>query len=398
MITVAEAREIIKKHLYKPTPAKVDLTEAIGKVLDEDIIADRPLPPFDRVAMDGIAIRYSEWQQGRKRFAVHATQLAGAPAIEDTPDQACIEIMTGAMLPSNLDTVIRYEDVTFENGIASIEVDEIKSGQNVHKKGTDKPAGAILMPTGVLITPAEVGVMASVGKSQVSVKGWPEVAIIATGDELVDVAETPKPYQIRMSNVWCIQGELHQSGIQNKVFHLTDEKATLSKKLEEIMDQYPVIILSGGVSKGKADFVPEILEELGVKKHFHRVKQKPGKPFWFGTGPENYVFAFPGNPVSTFMCFYNYFQTWLRASFGFKTTEITAQLDSDFSFSAGLDYYLQVQCTWKEGRLWASPLPGKGSGDYANLIQSNAFMELPASKSEFKKGESYPILPFKKIA
>jgi len=251
-----------------------------------------------------------------------------------------------------------------------------------------------------LIGTPEIAVAASVGLEELLVSKKPSVAIISTGNELVEIHEKPLPHQIRKSNVYAIAAELQQYGIKSELFHLSDDKATLTKELEKALKIHELIILSGGVSKGKFDFIPEVLEELGVKKMFHRISQKPGKPFWFGVKEgRQVVFAFPGNPVSTFLCYHKYLVPWLKSSLGLvQQPARKAILAEDISIRTRLTYFLQVQTSIDEnGHLLAHPIVGKGSGDHANLLASNAFLELPGNTFEFKKGEVYDLILFRNI-
>jgi molybdopterin molybdotransferase len=187
-------------------------------------------------------------------------------------------------------------------------------------------------------------------------------------------------------------------GIHASLHHVADEEKVIEESLEKILSASDAMILSGGVSKGKFDFIPKVLDKLGVKKFFHRVNQRPGKPFWFGmSGDRKAVFAFPGNPVSTFMCFYKYFKPWLFHSLGVKTDEQSAVLASDFSFQPQLTYFLQVKIKMENGKLIAYPKAGGGSGDFANLNDVDGFLELPAEQSEFIAGEVFPYIGFRKL-
>jgi molybdopterin molybdotransferase len=241
-----------------------------------------------------------------------------------------------------------------------------------------------------------MGVLATVGKAMVSVAKQPRTIILSTGNELVDVAERPQAHQIRRSNVFTLQGLLAQKGINADTAHLPDDKSVLTEKIRTMLDTYDVLIFSGAVSKGKFDFLPEILDKLGVVKHFHRVAQRPGKPFWFGQKDNTSVFAFPGNPVSTFVCCLNYFFPWYWKSMGCpQNQEAQAVLDSDYEFSKPLTYFLQVKLTSVNGVTYATPETGNGSGDLANLILADAFLELPQDRSTFTKGESFRVIPFR---
>jgi len=397
MISVSEAEQIILEQTISLKTEQVPFEDCLNRVLGEDIFADRDFPPFDRVTMDGIAINYSKWEAGQRKFVIEGVHTAGSPNVELVDKTQCLEVMTGAMLPEQTDTVIRYEDTQISEGIATINVD-ITRGQNIHRKGTDRKENDFLMSENTFISSAEIGVLATVGKDQVNIKAQPKIAIVSTGDELIDIASQPLLHQIRKSNVYSLWASLVEFNITANLYHLNDNRDQTIKSLKSIIKNHDVILLSGGVSKGKADYVPDALEKLGVEKLFHRIKQRPGKPFWFGVrSDQKIVFAFPGNPVSTFLCYYRYFIPWLNKTLG-KSPEMNyAVLGTDFSFKPDLTYYLQVKTISdsKTGQLIAYPAEGHGSGDHANLLQSDAFIELPEGQSEFKKGEVFRVVSFK---
>ena len=398
MISVQEALNIILQNTLHLPDVSVSLSESLGKYLQEDIIADRDFPPFDRVTMDGIAINYQSFQEGQRTFKVEGQHFAGSPNVALNDPTNCLEVMTGAILPKGTDTVIRYEDINIEDGSAQITIEAVKANQNVHGKGTDRKTNDLLITKGHRITPSEIGVMATVGKYLVKTNAQPKIAIISTGDELVDINTIPEPYQIRKSNVYNIQSAIQSDySVNADLFHIADNKSETIRKIEEVANQYQVLILSGGVSKGKADYVPEALEALGYKKLLHRIQQRPGKPFWFGAKEKSHVvFAFPGNPVSTFLCYQKYFKPWMTSSAGGTPKEpLFAALGSDFSFKPNLTYFLQVALqSEKDGRLVAQPIEGHGSGDLANLVKTNAFIELPMGRDHFSKDEVFEIIPF----
>lgn len=395
MVSVSEAQSIVERHLFSPSTEEVPITEALNRVLDEPLLADRDFPPFHRVAMDGIAIQFDQFSKEHTTFDIEGIAPAGVPQKSLTHSHHCMEVMTGAPLPANTDTVIRYEDLEIKDNKATVMTAEISAHQNVHPQGQDAQAHQVLLKPGIQLSPSEIALIASVGKTHVKVKSKPKAVIISTGDELVDISETPKAHQIRRSNSYALQAGLKSMGCEAALFHIRDEKAVIEKEMGEILDQYDLIILSGGVSKGKFDFIPEVLEQLGVSKHFHKVKQKPGKPFWFGSVGNKTVFALPGNPVSTYMCFYKYIQPWLRKSWAMMEKTEYATLASDYQFKNDLTYFLQVNVVNELGIQKAYPVTGGGSGDFANLKEVNAFMELPEEKTTFKKGEAYPIYYFR---
>jgi molybdopterin molybdotransferase len=400
MITVQQAEQLILENTRDFGAEIVLFDEALGRVLAETIKTDRDLPAFNRVTMDGIAIKYEAIENGITTFAIKATQAAGDKPSEINNDNECIEIMTGAALPESVDTVIRYEDVEIKDGKARLLIADIKPGQNIHLKGADKKQGEIILKPGQVITPAVISLVASVGETELRVKRLPRVVIVSSGDELVEVAATPSPYQIRRSNSYMVQAILAQQGIKAVTMHISDDPETIRNQLGICLQNYDVILLSGGISMGKFDYIPQALQELQVQQIFHQVQQRPGKPFWFGRHDNGVVvFAFPGNPVATFMCTQRYFVPWLHASLGIDNKkQVFAILDSDFAFQPQLEYYLQVKLHFNaQGQLLVTPVEGNGSGDFANLADTDAFMELPLEKSEFSKGEVYKIWLFNSL-
>ncbi|MGC1242191.1 MAG: molybdopterin molybdotransferase MoeA [Chryseosolibacter sp.] len=396
MITVSEASAIIFENLFTPAPTHVKINACSGKVLAETVIADRDFPPFHRVSMDGIAIRYESWVKGRRTFLIEGTQAAGQEKKSLKDAAGCLEVMTGAILPGGCDAVIRYEDLDIRNGEATITAENIVQWQSIHLQGMDASEKQVLLTPGLLLAPSEVALLASVGKPEVSVFAPPGVAIISTGDELVEINATPSAFQTRRSNSYALQAALLQAGCDAACFHLADDKGLMEKRLADIADKYDVLILSGGVSKGKFDFVPDVMESIGIRKLFHQVSQRPGKPFWFGRSASGKVaFALPGNPVSTFMCFYKYIKPWILRSMGARVAGRSAMLAEDFSFAQPLTYFLQVEVKNEGGRLLAYPNPGGGSGDFANLKNVTGFLELPLEKNAFKAGEAFPYICFR---
>ena len=389
MVTVEEALKNIKECAIPFSSEEVSLEDAHGRVLDTDIVADRDFPPYHRSAMDGIAI--SSNQAKKKSFKVIGEQLAGAPQQTLQDENTCFEIMTGASLPVGTDSVVRYEDVSIEDGMATITIDEITSDQNVHKKGTDAHKGDVLIQSGKQINAGDIGILASVGKTRFKVKKSPRVALVSTGDELVEPHEIPLDHQVRKSNIYSLLSELKNEGLQVEKFHFDDEYDELKNGLSEISEKFDVLLMSGGVSKGKRDYIPEVLEEIGVKKHFHRIAQKPGKPMWFGSNEKVTVFGFPGNPVSTLVCYRLYFKRWLNLSLGIESSSQMAELTEDIHFKPDLVYHVPVAISFYENRILATPFLGHGSGDLVNLSKADAFLTLPGGKNHFLKGEVYSL-------
>jgi len=390
MISVAEAEHIIAQNIQAFPIVKVPLEEVFGQFLQEDIAADRDLPPFHRVAMDGIAICLASWQEGRRQFSIEGVQKAGSPPLTLKDSNACIEAMTGAMLPQGCDCVIPVENIEVNEGVATLpEGFKLRLMQNVHQQGSDYKQGECLLSKGCRLLSPQIAVTASVGKAKVEVAQSPKIAIISTGDELVGVADDVAPYQIRQSNAYVIESAVHLHGYARSTrFHIRDEKEVLREKLQEILQEFDVVILSGGVSMGKFDYVPQVLQELSVEVLFHKVKQRPGKPFWFGKTPEGKpVFALPGNPVATQMGIYRYILPYLAKASGLVSLpEVFAELTEDVTIKTPFTYFMPVTIqSTNDAKFLATPIHANGSGDYASLAKSDGFVSLPPDTFQFDK-------------
>jgi len=396
MITVAEAESLISGQIQLLPSHDLQL-EALGsELLREDLFADQPLPPFDRVAMDGIAICWSAWQRGQRSFEIEGLQQAGAPQRRLQDRTACLEVMTGAILPAGADAIIPYEELELGAGEARLKSGvQVKPGQHVHQRGSDYAQGDLLLPAGCLLQAPQWAVAASIGKSSLRVSQRPRIAVISTGDELVPVNQTPLAHQIRQSNGYLIRAALQAQGytqIQHQ--HCSDQAEVLAQELEARLAGQAVLILTGGVSMGKYDFIPEVLTALGVSCIFHKVRQKPGKPLWFGVGPQQQlVFALPGNPVAVAICLYRYVLPALKQLSGQKNlSRPFAVLQENIRFAKALTYFQPVRVSYAQsGQILASPVPWNGSGDFAALAQSDGFLELPAEREQFLAEEAFPL-------
>ena len=399
MVTVEAAQRLINKETLQLETEEVKIANALGRILGEDLYADLDFPSYDSIRMDGIAINFAAFESGRRTFKIEKLNAAGMPQATLENSENCIEIMTGAVCPINADTNIRYEDLKIENGNATIQIENITKGQNIHRKGKNRKQGDLIIPKGRRITAAEIGVAATIGKPSLKVIKPPKIAVVSSGDELVEVAQNPKPHQKRRSNPFACQAQLAAMNISSDLFHLIDDEASIHENLAKILDEYDVVILSGGVSMGKFDLIPKGLERLGVEKSFYKVYQRPGKPFWFGTHKAKNVkvFAFPGNPVSIFVGMEAYLLPWLRRQMGMNIkTYPKVVLAEEVNFKPDLLHYMQVHLeTDDQGRTLAFPRKGKGSGDHANLADVSGFIILPRGKDVFEVGECFELIRFR---
>lgn len=400
MISVIDAWRLICANVVSLPIESVSLFQSYGRILRENVVARRAGPPFHRVAMDGVALNVREHDLFYLRDSaldIEGIQQAGAPRLSLVSPRGVIEVMTGAILPEGCNCVVPYEHVEIHDGKVSFLNDaNFKEMNNVHLMGSDFKEGDLLLESGTHITPQVLGILASVGLDQVKVAKDIKIAIFSTGDELVEPGEASiLPYQIYKSNVYALQALLKQFNYSNTtLFHVNDNLEEIQEKLSSILSQFDLLILSGGVSKGKYDFIPMALEKLGVKKVFHGITQRPGKPLWFGIHEGRVpVFGLPGNPESAMVGLRRYIiealhfmqgQNEKKEEFHFVT------LDKDIEFNKNLTYFCPVafspDCS---GRV--SQIVGGGSGDFFKLSQSIGFVELNREKTVFKKGESYRL-------
>ncbi len=310
MLTPAEAAALILASVTHLPTEEVPLAEAHGRVLRAKVRADRDLPPFDRVMLDGYALRAADWAAGARTFHVTGLQAAGMMPQKHADCRACIEIATGAALPEGADCIVPYEDTTRDGERMKISsAAKLAPGHAVHRRGSDYTAGTAIVPAGTRLTGREIAVAAACGCAALAVSTQPKIAVVATGDELVDVGTGVGPHQLRRSNDYALRAALHAAGWPRvERFHLRDLRPEIESALRHILTEFDVVLLTGGVSKGKFDLLPAVLAELGVQKKFQGVAQRPGKPLWFGLGPRSRpVFALPGipfraTPACTAMC------------------------------------------------------------------------------------------------
>jgi len=370
----------------------VPVASATSRVLQQSVVAERDQPPFDRVTMDGIAIAFADFDNGARQFPVQATQAAGDSVLTLEAGK-CIEIMTGASLPGGADCIVPVERISMNDSIAEIEANyEATQRQFIHARASDHEKGAELLTPGTLISPMDVAIVASCGLTEVDVSVAPTIRVISTGNELVPAGEPIEPHQIRMSNGPAMIAMLEQHGYSDSEHdHLVDEPNILKQRIAEHLEAASVLILSGGVSMGKADYIPQVLNKLGVEVIFHKVSQRPGKPMWFGIGPNGQaVFALPGNPVSALVCCRQYVIPALNAASGLhESPPEFASLAQEVTFKPKLTCFLPVRLVSSvNGQSLAMPVHTNTSGDFASLSGTAGFVELALEETRFPAGTS----------
>jgi molybdopterin molybdotransferase len=390
LITPQAADEAIRGHMPQLSAELRPLLQCVGRILRQEVHAERDNPPFDRVCMDGVAIKSAAFQGGVRRFTLQATQRAGVEPLRLQDGDHAIEVMTGAKIPQESDVVVPLEEYSLDGGIVTFS-DSVKISpyRNVQRQGEDGSVGSIMLKSGALLGPPEIAVAASAGLARLMVSADPAFMIIATGDELIEPGEPIAEHQIRQSNAYAMVAALRARGFQRIGHdHITDDETRLIERLALHLATHDVLILSGGVSKGKFDLVPKALEQLGVREVFHGVAQRPGKPMWFGIGPNGQsVFGLPGNPVSTLVCLIRFVVPALIAAAGAtRVSQERLALSAPVSSDLPLTLFMPVSVVPDQwGRIWAKPRPTNTSGDYLSLAGTDGFVELPAGPNTYPK-------------
>ncbi|TKB97604.1 molybdopterin molybdotransferase MoeA [Pedobacter cryophilus] len=390
MISFQEAQSIILSKAKSFGVELVILDDALNRVLAEDIFAQRDYPPFNRSAMDGIAVRFDDLQNGINQFKFIEIIFAGQANINPLKTGECYKIMTGAAVPKDANVVIKREDISEENGSFILNSESYKEYQNIALQGQDLKKGDIAVLNGTLINIPTIGLLASLGKSQISVQKLPKVNIITTGNEVVDLNHSTSSFQIHNSNLYVLKALLTQNQIKNQnCSHVNDDVNELEIAISANLDA-DILILTGGVSAGDADYVPEILAKIGIEKLFHKVAIKPGKPVWCGKlSNQLMVFALPGNPFSCMVTFKLFVELYIKASTRYKKEEML-QLPIDFlrSKNSNLDEFFPVEAS---STLKAISINGSGDIRLGNL--ANALAMQSAAQKKLEKGTMVSYFP-----
>jgi len=393
---VAAAQAAIDKHVQPMPIISRPLRELTGTVLAETVYMERDQPPFDRVAMDGIALstqcdRGIELSSG---LMIGGTQAAGMAPLALPSTAHCIEVMTGAHLPDSCDCVVPVEKIRIEGGKAHLNQDTtIEPWMNIHRRGSDAHKGDAILKPGVRLRSVDIAVIASAGYAEIQVHRTPRVAVISTGDELIEPGQPVLDWQIRRSNSYALLSVLNKNGLSASDAHLPDKPDELRMRLSSIIDAHDVLILSGGVSAGRFDFIPQVLNDIGVSTVFHKVLQRPGRPMWFGTRDDNKtVFALPGNPVSILVCMYRYVMRGLYRMMGLTTTTpASAKLVGNFVAHPSLTTFVPVVLEKRTATIKAHRNTLNGSGDLVSLLATDGFVELPPSDLPINSNTNVPL-------
>lgn len=397
MLAVAEALQKVLEQCRPLPPRRLPLShEALGRVLAEDVQSDLDVPPFDKALMDGYAVRSADLASGKATLRVIEEITAGrTPKLPLAAGQAS-RIMTGAPTPEGADAVVMVERTKLlDPGHVAIESTAFP-GMNLLGRGREMAAGEVVLRAGAVLRPQEIGVLATVGRAEALLVPAPRVAVLATGDELVDPPAAPGPGQIRNSNAPMLLAQAARAGAVPRSLGIgRDNLDSLRALVREGLETSEILVLSGGVSAGKLDLVPQVLREAGVTAHFHKVHLKPGKPLLFGTAGDaqgkRLVFGLPGNPVSSFVCFELFLRPAIRALAGRADVELPrGRYELTEPFEQASD-----RPTYHPGAIvphGVVPLPWFGSADLRAFLRADALIVFPPGHWRLEKHNKVDVL------
>ena len=387
MISVTQAKEIIEQNKFVLLPKKMSLNKATGLVLAEDVFAIIDIPGYAQSSMDGYAFRFED---KNKPLHLVGEMAAGTTELLSIKHGECTRIFTGAPLPNGADTVVMQEKIVIENGHIIIKDEQIETGLNVRPKGAEVQKGKLSISKNTLLTPAAIGFLAGIGIAEIAVYPKPKISLLLTGNELVTPGSNLQFGQVYEACSFIYNASLQNIGIENlNIIQVPDSSFKLEQALENALHNSDVVLLTGGVSVGEYDFVVDGASACGVQQIFHKIKQRPGKPMFFGRKENKFVFGLPGNPSSGLVCYYQYVQPFLEAMMGKQSSlkSVTATLTHDYKKGTNLTHFLKGN--YQNGK--ATPLFAQESYRLASFAEANCLIILEEEKDEFKVGDEVEV-------
>lgn len=402
MISYDEALNfILDSATDKLDPTTVPIEEALSFILAEDVTSDRPLPPFNRVAMDGFAVNSSDFTSPEVRLKLVACIAAGDDYLERLKPGEAVQIMTGAPCVEGADAVVMVEKSKKDGDYVILTEENMAPGLNVARKGEDAPEGKVLIGAGTRLNTAGIAICASVGLTKVPVYRKPIINIISTGSEIIPPSQQPLPHQIRDCNSFSSRSLSRQLGIEARFLGIgEDNQATQSQLIKKGLES-DILVLSGGVSMGDFDLIPSLLAECGVKNIFHNIKIKPGKPVWFGKSDAGtYVFGMPGNPVSVQAGFKLLIEPLILKLMGLNSPKpffINIELGHDVTIKNPRENFIPARLETDENNTVLHQVIIRGSGDFSNVISSHGMMRFPAGTTTVTAGNKVKFIPWNRV-
>lgn len=407
MLSVSQGLQLIIETVARLPPREIDLSESLGAVLARDILSDIDSPPFDKSMMDGYAVRAADLSRPRAKLRVVGELTAGRVDQRGLEAGEAIRIMTGAPIPSGADAVVRFEDADFDAATQSVSFRGAgaTAGSNIIRRGTSMRAGERVLPAGRIIRAQEIAALAELGQARVTCYPQPSLAVLATGDELVPVAQSPGPGQIRNSNGPMLTAQAVRRGCGCRVLGIApDEPEELRRLIREGLAA-DILCLSGGVSAGKLDLVPSALQECGVREVFHKAELKPGKPIWYGAldarqssdGRPHFVFGLPGNPVSSMVCFELFVRTAINVLAGVEPSlpqPVRARMAAEHRHRDERPTYFPSRLEWTPDGPRVAPVNWKGSSDIRSTVDADAMTLFPPGERLYAVGDEVDVYPW----
>lgn len=390
MISVEEAKHLVANNSFQLSPVNKNITEALHSVLAETIASPLAYPPFDQSAMDGFAIRFSDF---KKSFPLEiiGESSAGIPFHDEIKEAQAISILTGAKVPSGADTVVVQEKISVESGKLIIHDDFLESGLNIRLAGSQIKKGDTIVTKGHIVNPGTIGLLASLGIETVKVFPNPRVTVIVTGNELCKPGNPLHDGQVYESNSYCIKAALESIQIRSaEIISVNDDEKATIEKIKIAIGKSDIVLTTGGISVGKYDFVGKALQQLGVQNIFYKVSQKPGKPLFFGKLHSCLIFGLPGNPAAALSCFYEYVYPAIRTLQGHQNIFLKKQMmpiAGSATKKEGLALFLKGKTT--EGKV--NVLHGQESNNISSFAAADCLIYLPAQKGNIAAGEEVEV-------
>ena len=385
MISVSEAKKIIAQNVSCLEPVTLPLQGSVGLILAEDVYASMDIPAFPQSSMDGYAFSFEGWKNN-KRLKIAGEVAAGTKETVTVDPKNAVRIFTGAAVPAGADTVIMQEKIQVENGELKIEDETIQQGNSVRLKGSEIRAGELALGKESILSPAAIGFLAGIGITAVKVYPNPSITIVITGNELQQPGEPLQHGQVYESNSFALKAVLQQLHIENiQILHAADKPEIVTDTLKKALEQSDVVLLTGGISVGDYDFVLQAATECGVEKLFHKIKQRPGKPLYFGKRGNKLVFGLPGNPSSVLTCFYQYvipaLEKLSKREIALQTIKVP--LAKAIQKNPGLTHFLK---SFYDGET-ALPLDAQESYRLSSFAKANCLIQIDEEITSLKEGE-----------
>ncbi len=386
LVSVHEAHEAIRRTVKAGKIVEVDIADAFGYVLAQTVKSPLPSPLFDNSAMDGYAFRFDDYKKGKGVY-ITGEASAGKNYTGRLKSGEAIRIFTGAAIPDGADTVVMQERIFLKENQLLVRDDKLAKGANIRKAGSQIKKGDVAVEKGSLLNPGSVSFIAALGVARVKVFNLPDVAIIVTGDELVGPGKKLKAGQIFESNSVALNAMLRTDGIRNvKIYNANDTFESTRKVFQKAFGRHDFVLFTGGISEGDYDFVGKVMAAERIKTLFYKVKQKPGKPLYFGSKSGKYIFGLPGNPASVLSCYYEYVRPALQ-DFQSNTQRTSLilhlPLSKSYSKKSGLTHFLKGYTDFRT----VLPLPGQESFNVRSFVEANCFIMLGEATEIINEGD-----------